>query len=140
MPQSLDAIAACPVLIKCRKNGKQAIKHGHKDLFPVTIQHSIDFENAADQWKVKQSLNRYDYLVHSNRINAWSAVEIHSADASHVIQKKKDTQAILDQHCPSMSQAIKNWFLCPTADIHRHHKRRISEAGIQTIRNLTDKL
>jgi hypothetical protein len=130
----------CEVLKQTRQNGKQAIKGEHRKLFAQTIQHSIDFEQVAQKWRVKAQLKRVDYLVQSKRKKGWAAVEVHQAKASDVIQKKIDSKNILDKHCPSMSQAINDWFVCIEGDIHHTHKRKINDAGIQTVRNLLTKL
>lgn len=141
MTTPLASLKLCPVLIATRQDGKQAIKGEHRKLFPQSIQHSIDFEQAASQWKVKGSLKRCDYLVQSQtQQNTWSAVEVHKARAGEVIQKKQDSAAILKRHCPSMLQAIQHWFVCVQGELHPAHKRKINDAGIQTVRNLLTKL
>jgi hypothetical protein len=137
---TLLPLKACLVLQQELQSGKQAIKGEHRKLFSSAIQHSIDFEQAAQQWHAKAQLKRLDYLVQSKRKKGWAAVEVHQAKSSDVIQKKQDSTFILNKHCPSMLKAIEDWFVCIEGDIHHTHKRKINDAGIQIVRNLLHKL
>ncbi len=130
----------CRVLQACSQQGKQAIKKEHRELLPQNIEHSTDFEAAATQWKAKQTLKRWDYLVRSKRLNGWAAIEVHQAKASDLIEKKRDSQTILQTHCPPMLSAIKAWRACIKGEIHHTQRRQLSETGIQISRTLLDVL
>lgn len=133
-------LAQCAVLRECSEPGKQAIKPEHRKLLPKDIQYSSNFEQAAIAWEADPTLKQWDYLVHSKRRQAWAAVEVHQAHAQGLLQKKRDSEIILKQHCPAMLAAIRGWYACIKGEIHPTQRRQLADTHIHISRNLLDVL
>jgi hypothetical protein len=139
-PKPPAPLAQCEVLCECSGLGKQAIKKEHRELLPNTIQYSSNFEQAVALWKADPDLKRWDYLVHSQRHQAWAAVEVHQAHAKGLLQKKRDSETILKQHCPAMLASIRSWHACIKGEIHPTQRRQLADTSIHISRNLLDVL
>jgi Zn-dependent M32 family carboxypeptidase len=137
-PTHTAPLAQCPVLKNCTQSGKQSIKNTHKEMFPSGkyILLSTDFEQAAMTWK--SQLKRCDYLVLSARLDQWVAVEVHQANAKELKQKRQDTKAILEKHCPPMNAVIKRFFVCAVGGIHPTQRKLLADSDISISRDLRD--
>jgi Zn-dependent M32 family carboxypeptidase len=139
-PAQTSLMAQCTVLQACTYSGKQGIKREHRVLFPSqkNIALSTDFEKAVAQWK--SELKRCDYLVFSARLNQWVAVEVHQANAKELKQKRRDTYALLEQHCPAMHTAVQGFFVCVKGDIHPTQRKLLADSKIFISRDLRNHL
>ena len=136
----MAALCRCKTYLSdAAKEGKQALTKAHRSRIhakPTTqILASIDFDEATRANFPQHA--RWDYLLEVKQSNAPTktiAVEFHSVEFTRVVNKRRDSLAILTAACDP-APTISEWILAPEGDTGGYAvtvRRKLNQLGIRT--------